>query len=165
MDPICEVPEQMPNFGITQEEGLPELMLPEEAQAWFEKFMNNIGGKEKDLPEPNNFHVNMTYVLSAMFRAEHDQLSTMEGDYLVAKLMIAHISIEKAKQGEPSQTSSPKQSRKKPERIYSDKMVFVHPNSTLANHLKPIYVTAHLEGLPFKRVLIDGGAAINVLPY
>ncbi|KAM1599569.1 hypothetical protein ACFXTN_022136 [Malus domestica] len=34
----------------------------------------------------------------------------------------------------------------------------------LANHLKPIYVAAHLEGIPFKRVLIDGGAAINILP-
>ena len=35
----------------------------------------------------------------------------------------------------------------------------------MANHLKPIYVTAHLEGILFKRVLIDGGAAVNVLPY
>ena len=35
---------------------------------------------------------------------------------------------------------------------------------SLANHLKPIYVTAHLEGVPFKSVLIDGGAAVNVIP-
>ncbi|KAM2263949.1 hypothetical protein PS2_039789 [Malus domestica] len=34
----------------------------------------------------------------------------------------------------------------------------------LANHLKPIYVAAHLEGVPFKRVLIDGGTAVNILP-
>ncbi|KAM1535278.1 hypothetical protein ACFX12_014334 [Malus domestica] len=34
----------------------------------------------------------------------------------------------------------------------------------MANHLKPIYVAAHLEGVPFKRILIDGGAAVNVLP-
>ncbi|KAM1140239.1 hypothetical protein ACFX19_041025 [Malus domestica] len=44
-------------------------------------------------------------------------------------------------------------------------MVFSCPSLTLANHLKPIYVTAHPEGIPFKRVLIDGGAAVNVLPY
>ncbi|KAM2482484.1 hypothetical protein ACFX1W_040243 [Malus domestica] len=34
----------------------------------------------------------------------------------------------------------------------------------LANHLKPTYVAAHLEGVPFKKVLIDGGAAVNILP-
>ncbi|KAM2917086.1 hypothetical protein FF1_045928 [Malus domestica] len=59
----------------------------------------------------------------------------------------------------------PEQSGRKPERIYLDKMVFVPPSLTLANHLKPIYVTAHMEGVPFKRVLIDGRAAVNVLPY
>ena len=44
-------------------------------------------------------------------------------------------------------------------------MVFTRPNPILANHLKPIYVTVHLEGIPFKRVLIDGAATMNVLPY
>ncbi|XP_070664494.1 uncharacterized protein [Malus domestica] len=42
-------------------------------------------------------------------------------------------------------------------------MVFSCPNMLLANHLKPIYVAAHLEWVPFKRILIDGGAAVNVL--
>ena len=44
--------------------------------------MDHIGGKKENLPEPSNFHVNMTYVLSAMFCAEPDQPATMEGDYL-----------------------------------------------------------------------------------
>ncbi|KAM1140240.1 hypothetical protein ACFX19_041026 [Malus domestica] len=73
----------MPNFGITQEEALTELMLPKEAQAWLDEFMGHIGSKKEDLPEPSNFHVNMTYVLSAMFCDEFDQPTTMEGDYLV----------------------------------------------------------------------------------
>lgn len=34
----------------------------------------------------------------------------------------------------------------------------------LVNHLKLIDVTAYLEGLPFKIVLIDGGEAANVMP-
>ena len=96
IDAICEVLEQMPNFGITQEEGLPELMLPDEAQAWLEEFMNSIGGKRKDLPGPSNFHVNMMYVLSAMFRAEHDQPPMMEGDYLATEPMVAHVNVEEA---------------------------------------------------------------------
>ncbi|XP_068331638.1 uncharacterized protein [Pyrus communis] len=78
---------------------------------------------------------------------------------------MAHVTVEKAGQEEPNQTSLPEQLGKKPERIYSNKMVFVCLSLALTNHLKPIYVTAHLERVPFKRVLIDGGAAINVLPY
>ncbi|KAM2167850.1 hypothetical protein ACFX1Q_037357 [Malus domestica] len=78
---------------------------------------------------------------------------------------MAHVSVEDKRQGEPNQTGLPEPSIRKPERIYSDKMVFICLSSSLANHLKPIYVTAHLEGVPFKRVLIDGRATINVLSY
>ncbi|KAM1771250.1 hypothetical protein ACFX11_046094 [Malus domestica] len=78
---------------------------------------------------------------------------------------MSYVSVEEAGQRESNQTSMPEQSGRKPERIYSDKMVFVRPSLTLANHLKPIYITAHMEGVPFKRVLIDGGATVNVLPY
>ena len=49
IDTVCEMPKQVPNFGITKEEELPELMLPEEAQAWIDEFMNNIGGQRKGL--------------------------------------------------------------------------------------------------------------------
>lgn len=41
--------------------------------------------------------------------------------------------------------------------------MFSKPSLALANHLKPIYVTAHLEEVPFKNVLIDGETTINVL--
>ena len=70
VDILCEVLEQMPNFGITRENRLSELMLPEEAQAWLDEFMEHIRGKNEDLSGSSNFHVNMTYVLSAMFCAE-----------------------------------------------------------------------------------------------
>ena len=100
MDAICEAPEQMPKFGITQEEGLPELMLPKQAHAWLEEFMNNVRGKEKYLPEPSNFHVNMTYFISHVSRP-NDQPPTMEGNYSAAKPMMTHVNIEEAGQREP----------------------------------------------------------------
>ncbi|XP_068328252.1 uncharacterized protein [Pyrus communis] len=56
----------------------------------------------------------------------------------------------------------PELPRKEPEMVYFDQIVFSRPS--LANHLKPIYMTAHLEGVPFKRVLIDRGAVVYVLP-
>ncbi|KAM1882615.1 hypothetical protein ACFX13_004080 [Malus domestica] len=165
VDTLSESLVQVQNFGITREEVVPELKLLEEAQAWLDGFMNHIWGKEGDVPGPSDFHVNMTYILSAMFHVEHDQPPIMEGDYLATEPMMVYVSVEDTGQGEPNQTRLPEPSIKKPERIYLDKMVFACPSSSMANHLKLIYVTAHLEGVPFKRVLINGGAAVNVLPY
>ncbi|KAM1145319.1 hypothetical protein ACFX19_037989 [Malus domestica] len=123
VDTLGEVPRQMPNFGITQEERLPKLMLPKEAQAWFDEFMDHIGGKKEDLPELSNFHVNMAYVLSAMFCSELDQPPTMEGDYLATELM-THVSVEEVGKEESGRTCLPKLAKKEPEIVYSDRMVF-----------------------------------------
>ncbi|KAM1278938.1 hypothetical protein ACFX2J_030896 [Malus domestica] len=60
-------------------------------------------------------------------------------------------------------TGLPEPLRNEPDRLYSDIMVFNSPSLALANHFKLIYVTTHMEEVPFKRVLIDGGATINVL--
>ncbi|KAM2605172.1 hypothetical protein TB2_033999 [Malus domestica] len=106
----------------------------------------------------------MTYVLSAMFGAEPDQPTTMEGDYLTAEPMMAHVSIEVAGEKELGKAESSETPKDGLLRIYTDRMVFSHPNMLQANHLKPIYVAAHLEGVPFKRVLIGGGVAVNILP-
>ena len=57
-------------------------MLPKEAHAWLDEFMDHIGVKNEDLPKPSNFHVNRTFVLSAMFCPKYAQPATMDGDYL-----------------------------------------------------------------------------------
>lgn len=38
------------------------------------------------------------------------------------------------------------------------------PAAGLGSHLKPLYVRATLDGVPMSKVLVDNGAAINVLP-
>jgi hypothetical protein len=35
----------------------------------------------------------------------------------------------------------------------------------LSQHMKPLYVRGHINGRPISRMLIDGGAAINLMPY
>ncbi|KAM1760170.1 hypothetical protein ACFX12_003070 [Malus domestica] len=132
--------------------------------AWLDEFMDQIGSKKEELPEPSNFHINMAYVLSAMFVAQPDQPAAMEGDYVTTKRMMAHVNMEEAEEGESGKAASSKASKNGHLRIYIDKMVFSRPTISLANHLKPIYVTAHLEGVPFRRILIDRAAAVNVLP-
>ncbi|KAM1041828.1 hypothetical protein ACFX2C_030958 [Malus domestica] len=97
----------------------------------------------------------MTYVLSAMFCPKHDQPATMEGDYLATEPLMTHVSVEEAGKRESSRMDMPELARKEPERVYTDMMIFSHPNLALANHLKSIYIIAHLEGVPFKRVLME----------
>ena len=45
-----------------------------------------------------------------------------------------------------------------------DKIVFEKPTIQVSQHLKPLYIKAHIDGLPVDRVLVDGGSAINVMP-
>jgi hypothetical protein len=33
------------------------------------------------------------------------------------------------------------------------------------SHLKPLFVRGHVDGIPISRMLVDGGAAINLMPY
>ncbi|KAM2028702.1 hypothetical protein ACFX16_040296 [Malus domestica] len=94
VDPFGEVPKQIPDSGINRQEGAPEPLLPEDAMVWLDEFMGQIGSKKEDFPEPSNFHVKMTYVLSPMFGADPDQPAIMEGDYLIAEPMMAHVSVE-----------------------------------------------------------------------
>jgi hypothetical protein len=33
------------------------------------------------------------------------------------------------------------------------------------NHLKPLFVRGHIDGIPIAKMLVDGGATINLMPY
>ncbi len=44
-------------------------------------------------------------------------------------------------------------------RIISEK-----PASSMCQHLKPLYIKPHMDGRPVNRVLVDNGAAMNILP-
>ena len=44
------------------------------------------------------------------------------------------------------------------------KMEFEKPTGNVAQHLKPLYICAHIDGKPVNRVLVDNGAAVNILP-
>ncbi|KAM2115041.1 hypothetical protein ACFX1Q_023514 [Malus domestica] len=83
--------------------------------------MDHIGGKKEDQPGPSNFHVNMTYVLSAMFCAGPDQSAIMKDDYLATEPTTAYVSVKEAGKKESGRTSLPELTKKEPERVYSDR--------------------------------------------
>jgi hypothetical protein len=34
----------------------------------------------------------------------------------------------------------------------------------LGEHMKPLYIKGHLDGWPVGRMMVDGGASINIMP-
>jgi hypothetical protein len=47
----------------------------------------------------------------------------------------------------------------------SPKEVMFEKPEELSQHLKPLYIRGHINGKPVSRMLIDGGAAINLMSY
>jgi hypothetical protein len=43
-------------------------------------------------------------------------------------------------------------------------VVFKKPEES-SQHMKPLYVLGHIDGRLISRILIDGGAAVNLMPY
>ncbi|KAM2369052.1 hypothetical protein ACFXTH_046534 [Malus domestica] len=46
VDPFGEVPKQIPDLGINQQQGAPEPLLPEDAMVWLDEFMGQIESKK-----------------------------------------------------------------------------------------------------------------------
>jgi hypothetical protein len=44
------------------------------------------------------------------------------------------------------------------------KIIFEKPTLAMCQHLKPLYIKAQMDGKPVNRVLVDNGAAVNILP-
>jgi hypothetical protein len=46
----------------------------------------------------------------------------------------------------------------------SKEATFTKPKESV-NHLKPLFVCGHIDGVPIAKMLVDGGAAVNLMPY
>jgi hypothetical protein len=45
-----------------------------------------------------------------------------------------------------------------------EEAVFEKPEES-SQHMKPLYVWGHVDGRPISQMLVDGGAAVNLMPY
>jgi hypothetical protein len=41
---------------------------------------------------------------------------------------------------------------------------FTKPKESV-NHLKPLFVRGHIDGIPIAKMLVDGGTTVNLMPY
>jgi hypothetical protein len=47
----------------------------------------------------------------------------------------------------------------------SPKEVMFEKLEESSQHLKPLYIRGHIDGKPISRMLVDGGVAVNLIPY
>ena len=45
------------------------------------------------------------------------------------------------------------------------KIIFEKPSKRMSQHLKPLFIKVHMDGIPINRVLVDNGAIVNILPW
>jgi hypothetical protein len=43
-------------------------------------------------------------------------------------------------------------------------VVFTKPKESV-NHLNPLFVRGHIDGIPIAKMLVDGGEVVNLMPY
>jgi hypothetical protein len=50
------------------------------------------------------------------------------------------------------------------ELVLGAKLASFEKPEKLGEHMKPLFITSHMEGRPVRRVMVDGGAGVNVMP-
>ncbi|CAL9011340.1 unnamed protein product [Prunus brigantina] len=120
--------------------------------------------KSPDKPRllQGNLGINMVFILSEKFWAAEGQESTSEGDVFSQESFECRLA--EAEEVPEQQASSPRASRTA-DKSTTDQRCFSKPTKEMANHLRPLFITANFGGVPVPKVMVDGGAAINLLPY
>nr|ABA95996.1 retrotransposon protein, putative, unclassified [Oryza sativa Japonica Group] len=49
--------------------------------------------------------------------------------------------------------------------LSTEQAVFEKPEGTENRHLKPLYINGYVNGKPMSEMMVDGGAAVNLMPY
>ncbi|KAL6269610.1 hypothetical protein ACE6H2_026521 [Prunus campanulata] len=96
--------------------------------------------------EPGEFNVNMVLVLPSEFSAPRGQTSGLDDDVAEEQL-----------------DQRPKTKEELLAVAFNEVIPRDEPNKY--RHLKPLYISAHIEGVPVTKVFVDCGATVNILPY
>ncbi|KAH7855523.1 hypothetical protein Vadar_025825 [Vaccinium darrowii] len=124
-----------------------------------------------------NLSCNMVFVLPTAFMAKEGQPSFMVGDVEVSGdtqeiSSIAHVAtipVLKASTPEASESQIPaivvlkdEPTAYRPSPVAS--VLFEKPDPLMTQHLRPLYIQGHLDGIPINRILVDNGSAANLMP-
>ncbi|KAH7860748.1 hypothetical protein Vadar_017615 [Vaccinium darrowii] len=120
---------------------------------------------------------NMVFVLPTAFMAKEGQPSSMKGDVeasgdtpeISSIAPVDTIPVLKAYTPEVSDSQIPsivvmkdEPTAYRPSPVAS--VLFEKPDPLMTQHLRPLYVQGHLDGIPVNRILVDNGSAANLMP-
>ncbi|KAM2824370.1 hypothetical protein COP1_034289 [Malus domestica] len=102
----------------------------------------------------DNMEISMVHVLPAAFQSSTAQPNFLDGDVVAEEA--GHVDFVSVAEAD---------SITKDDNIKAA-LAELFPRSPSANlhHLKPLYVTAHIEGYPVSKVFVDCGATVNIMP-
>ena len=119
-----------------------------------------FGAESKSLLQ-GDLGINMVFILLEKFRAAKGQENTLEGDVFSQESFDCRLAeVEEALE---QQTLTAKTGRSAT-KVAAEQLCFSKPTKEMANHLRPLFITANFGGIPIPKVMVDGGAAINLLP-
>ncbi|KAH7841185.1 hypothetical protein Vadar_026706 [Vaccinium darrowii] len=120
---------------------------------------------------------NMVFVLPTAFMAKEGQPSSMDGDVeasgdtpeISSIAPVANIPVLKASTPEASDSQIPsivvlkdEPTAYRPSPVAS--VLFEKLDPLMTQHLRPLYIQGHLDGIPVNRILVDNGSAANLMP-
>ncbi|KAM2200936.1 hypothetical protein ACFX1R_000823 [Malus domestica] len=100
-----------------------------------------------------NMEISMVHVLPAEFQPTAYQPNFLDGDMVADKATQVDF-VATAEDGQANNDDKLKAA-----------LAILFPRSSSVNlqHLKSLYVTAHIEGYPISKIFIDCGAAVNIM--
>ncbi|CAL2238116.1 unnamed protein product [Prunus armeniaca] len=106
--------------------------------------------------------INMVFILPEKFWAVKGQKSTLDGDVFSQESFECRLA--KAEEMPKQQTGNPR-TEETTNKLATGQLCFSKPTKEMVNHLRPLFITANFGGVPIRKIMVDGGAAINLLPH
>ncbi|KAM1179154.1 hypothetical protein ACFX2G_018760 [Malus domestica] len=102
----------------------------------------------------DNMEISMVHVLPADFQSSTTQPNFLDGDVVAEEAghvdFVSVVEVESTTKDDSLKAALAK--------------LFPRSSSAKLHHLKPLYVTAHIEGYPVFKVFVDCGATVNIMP-
>ncbi|KAM1680285.1 hypothetical protein ACFX1X_038122 [Malus domestica] len=150
-----ETPQDQTIEEGTEESLCPTLTAAEAAVA--DQTRDAVSEEDPNMMGPSvldNMEISMVHVLPADFQSSTAQPSVFDGDVIAEEA--GHIDFV---------TIADDDSTTKDDNIKEALAeLFPRSSSTNLHHLKPLYITAHIEGYPVSKVFVDCGATVNIMP-
>ncbi|CAL2239430.1 unnamed protein product [Prunus armeniaca] len=106
--------------------------------------------------------INMVFILPEKFWVVEGQKSTLDRDVFSQESFECRLA--EAEEMPEQQTGNPR-TEGTTNKLATGQLCFSKRTKEMANHLRPLFITANFGGVPIPKIMVDGGAAINLLPH